>query len=107
MEWMDDWERSGPFGCLWCALFIRPPLAFLVRPRPTERDPNTQATHTHTNTTDSNTPPHKKNKQVFPTFELSITEAPRLPEGGAEAIVPTADYEADEVRAGVQAPRSA
>ena len=33
-------------------------------------------------------------------------ETPTLPENGAEGIVLTDDYEADEVRAGVEAPRS-
>lgn len=44
--------------------------------------------------------------QVFPTFELCIQEAAGIPEKGAEGIVLTEDFEADDVRAGVEAPRS-
>jgi len=50
--------------------------------------------------------PHPSIHQVFPTFELCIHESPALPAGGAEAVVLTEDYERDEVRAGVEAPRS-
>jgi hypothetical protein len=61
-----------------------------------QQRPHQSHTYTHTHT----------HKQVFPTFELCIQEAPVLPANGAEGVVLTEDYEADEVRAGAEAPRS-